>query len=92
MDPRSLYPLDKETIYASIAKTRKVVIVTEEVKRGAWSAEMAACIAEDVFESLDRNIVRIGELNTPVPYTVNLESYVIPQVEDIVEGVRSIAE
>ena len=65
---------------------------TEEVKRGAWSAEMAACIAEDVFESLDRKIVRIGELNTPVPYTVNLESYVIPQVEDIVEGVRSVAE
>ncbi len=92
VDPRSLYPLDKETIYASIAKTRKVVIVTEEVKRGAWSAEMAACIAEDVFESLDRKIVRIGELNTPVPYTVNLESYVIPQVEDIVEGVRSIIE
>ena len=39
-----------------------------------------------------RKIVRIGELNTPVPYTVNLESYVIPQVEDIVEGVRSITE
>lgn len=90
VDPRSLYPLDKETIYKSIGKTGKVVIVTEEVKRGAWSAEMAACIAEDIYESLDRKIVRIGELNTPVPYTVTLENYVLPQVEDIVSGIRSI--
>lgn len=92
VDPRTLYPLDKETIYNSIKKTKKVVIVTEEVKRGAWSAEMAACIAEDIYESLEKRIVRIGELNTPIPYTVNLESYVIPQVEDIVHGIRSITD
>lgn len=91
VDPRSLYPLDKETIYRSIQKTKRVAIVTEEVKRGAWSAEMAACVAEDMFDSLEKKIVRIGDLNTPIPYTVNLESYVLPQVEDIVQGIRSIA-
>lgn len=90
VDPRSLYPLDKEKIYGSIQKTKRVMIVTEEVKRGAWSAEMAACIAEDMFESLEKKIVRIGDLNTPIPYTVNLESYVLPQVEDIAEGIRSL--
>ena len=90
VDPRSLYPLDKETIYKSIEKTGKVVIVTEEVKRGAWSAEMAACIAEDLYDTLTKKIVRIGELNTPIPYTVNLENYVIPQAEDIISGVKSI--
>ncbi|MCQ4636260.1 alpha-ketoacid dehydrogenase subunit beta [Anaerovorax odorimutans] len=92
VDPRTLYPLDKETIYNSVIKTKRAVIVTEEVKRGAWSAEMAACIAEDIYESLEKRIVRIGELNTPIPYTKNLESYVIPQTEDIVEGIRSITD
>ena len=76
IDPRSLYPLDKETIYRSISKTRKVVIVTEEVKRGAWSAEMASNISEDMFDSLDKKIVRVGALNTPIPFTVSLEEYV----------------
>lgn len=90
IDPRSLYPLDKETIYRSIAKTRKVVIVTEEVKRGAWSAEMASNIAEDMFDSLDRKIVRVGALNTPVPFTVSLEEYVLPQVNNIVDAVKSV--
>lgn len=89
IDPRTLYPLDKETIYRSLAKTRKVVIVTEEVKRGAWSAEMASNIAEDMFESLDRKIVRVGALNTPVPFTVSLEEYVLPQVNNIVDAVKS---
>lgn len=90
IDPRSLYPLDKETIYRSISKTRKVVIVTEEVKRGAWSAEMASNIAEDMFESLDKKIVRVGALNVPVPFTVSLEEYVLPQVNNIVDAVKSV--
>jgi len=90
VDPRTLYPLDKETIYRSLAKTRKVVIVTEEVKRGAWSAEMASNIAEDMFESLDKKIVRVGALNTPVPFTVSLEEYVLPQVNNIVDAVKSV--
>ena len=90
VDPRSLYPLDKDTIYKSVAKTRKVVIVTEECKRGAWSAEMAANIAEDMFESLDKKIARVGALNTPIPASIGLEGYVIPQVDDIVHAVKSI--
>jgi len=90
IDPRSLYPLDKEKIYKSVSKTRKVVIVTEEVKRGAWSAELASCIVEDMFESLDKKIVRVGALNVPIPFTENLEEYVLPQVNDIVSAVKSI--
>lgn len=92
IDPRTLYPLDKELIYDSIKKTRKVVIVTEEVKRGAWSGELAACIAEDVFDLLDKPICRIGALDVPIPFTRNLEEYVLPQVEDIVKAIRKIVE
>ena len=90
VDPRTLYPLDKKTIYQSVSKTRKVVIVTEECKRGAWSAEMAANIAEDMFQSLDSKIARVGALNTPIPFAVELEEYVIPQVGDIIKAVKSV--
>lgn len=90
VDPRTLYPLDKETIYRSLTKTRKVVIVTEEAKRGAWSGELAACIAEDMFDTLDKKIVRVGSLNVPMPFTSSLEEYVMPQVNDIVKAVKSV--
>lgn len=90
VDPRTLFPLDKETIYKSISKTRKLVVVTEEAKRGAWSGELAACVAEDMFETLDKKIVRVGALNVPVPYTVTLEEYVLPQTKDIVKAIKSV--
>ncbi len=91
IDPRSLYPLDKELIYASVEKTGKVVIATEECKRGAWSGELAARIAEDRFEALKKPIVRVGALDTPVPFSQPLEDYMLPQTEYIVKAVKSIA-
>jgi len=90
VDPRTLFPLDKETIYNSINKTHKVVIVTEEVKRGAWSGELAANIAEDCFETLKAPIKRIGSLNTPIPFSPPLEKYVVPNEVDIINAVKSI--
>jgi len=90
VDPRTLFPLDKETIYNSINKTHKVIIVTEEVKRGAWSGELAANIAEDCFETLKAPIKRIGSLNTPIPFSPPLEKYVVPNEVDIINAVKSI--
>ena len=92
VDPRTLYPLDKETIYHSIRKTGRLLVVTEEHKRGAWSAEMAALAAEDLFDDLKAQIVRIGALNTPHPFVRVLEEYVLPQVVDIVNGAKSICK
>lgn len=89
IDPRTLYPLDKEMIYKSIEKTGRVVIVTEECKRGAWSAEVAAEITEEKFNLLKTGIVRVGALNTPVPFSAPLENYVLPQTEYIVDAVKS---
>jgi pyruvate dehydrogenase E1 component beta subunit len=91
VDPRTLFPLDKETIYNSIRKTHKVVVVTEEVKRGAWSGELAADIAEDIFDVLEAPIKRIGSLNTPIPFSPPLEKYVVPNEIDIINAVKSIA-
>jgi pyruvate/2-oxoglutarate/acetoin dehydrogenase E1 component len=92
IDPRTLYPFDKELVYKSISKTRKLVIVTEEVKRGAWSGELAANVVEDMFETLDKGVVRVGALNIPCPYTVSLEDYYFPQKNDIISAVKKIME
>lgn len=91
IDPRTLFPLDKEKIFNSLKKTHKIVIVTEEVKRGSWGGELAALIAEEMFDYLDAQIVRIGALNTPIPFTTVLENVVIPNEEDIIKAVRAIA-
>jgi len=90
IDLRSLYPLDKETIFASIEKTHKVVIVSEEAKRGAYTGELAAIIAEECFFECDAPIKRVGALNTPIPFNPELESYVLPNEMDIVEAVKAL--
>ena len=90
IDPRSIFPLDKEMIYKSVCKTGKIVIATEECKRGAWSGEVAACIAEDIFESLKKPIVRVGALNTPVPFSKPMEEYMLPDTQNIVKAIKSI--
>lgn len=90
IDPRTLFPLDKEMIYKSLEKTGKMVIVTEEHKRGAWSGDLAATVTEERFDLLKSKIVRVGSLNVPMPFTKKLEEYVMPSVNDIVNAVKSI--
>ena len=90
IDPRTLFPLDKETIYKSIEKTNKVLIVTEENKRGSFAGEIAAMIAEEAFDYLDGPIVRVGAMNTPVPFSPVLEQYYIPSSDDIVKAVKEM--
>jgi len=90
VDPRTLYPLDKETIFKSIQKTSKALVVTEEVKRGGFGGEISAMIAEEAFDYLDAPVVRIGALNTPVPFAPNLEGYVLPDAQDIINGIKKM--
>ncbi|MGD9568342.1 MAG: alpha-ketoacid dehydrogenase subunit beta [Sedimentibacter sp.] len=90
IDLRSLFPLDKETILKSLEKTHKVVLVSEEAKRGAFTGEVASLIAEEYFFELDAPIKRVGALNTPIPFASNLESYVLPNDKDIVAAVKSL--
>jgi len=90
LDPRTLFPLDKAFIAKSLEKTHKVVIATEENKRGAYSGELAAMIAEEYFDLLDAPIIRVGALNAPIPFTPNLEDYLIPNAEDIIAAVKKI--
>jgi pyruvate/2-oxoglutarate/acetoin dehydrogenase E1 component len=88
LDPRSLVPLDEETLLRSVQKTHRVVIVHEAVKRGGIGAEIAATIAERAIEYLDAPIVRVAAPNTPMPFAPILENFVIPDKNRIIEGIR----
>jgi pyruvate dehydrogenase E1 component beta subunit len=91
VDPRTLKPLDDETITKSVIKTGKVLIVHEACKTGGVGAEIAARIMEsDAFDYLDAPIRRLAGLDIPVPYNRNLERHRVPQVADIVRAVKDL--
>jgi len=90
IDLRSLVPMDKECILASVKKTGKLVIVHEACKRGGIGGDIAAMVVEDAFFDLDRPPVRVAGKNTPIPFSLNLEKLCVPSVDDIVEAVRSL--
>jgi pyruvate dehydrogenase E1 component beta subunit len=90
VDPRCLTPFDKETLFASVRKTNRVVIVEEGAKTGAFGAQVAAWIAEDIFDHLDAPVCRVAARDVPIPFSPPLEEYVLPQVADIVAAVRKV--
>ena len=90
IDPRTLVPLDLETILQSVRKTNRVVIVHEGCKRGGIGAEIACDIMEEAFDFLDAPIERVGALNVPVPYSGPLENAVIPDEESIIRAVKKV--
>ena len=90
IDLRSLYPLDKELIGETIAKTHKAIVITEEVKRGGFGGEISAIIGEEFFDYLDAPVIRIGALDTPVPFAPNLEQYYIPNAQDILVAAKKM--
>ncbi len=90
IDLRSLYPLDKALIGETIAKTHHAIVITEEVRRGGYGGEISAIIGEEFFDDLDAPVVRIGALDTPVPFATNLETYYIPNAQDILAAAKKI--
>ena len=85
VDPRTLFPLDKETILGSIRKTGRLLITHEAVQRCGWGAEVAALAAREAFDYLDAPVERVCAKETPVPFAPNLEKFVIPDKDDFVE-------
>ena len=92
IDPRTLFPLDTETILASVRKTGRLLITHEAVQRCGWGAEIAAMAAKEAFDYLDAPIERVCAKETPVPFSPKLESYVIPDKDDVIAGVRGMLE
>jgi pyruvate/2-oxoglutarate/acetoin dehydrogenase E1 component len=92
IDLRTILPWDKDAVLASVRKTSKVLVLHEDTRTGGFGAEIAATIAEEAFEDLDAPVRRIAAPDTPVPFSPPLEKAFIPQVEDVVAGLRELAE
>jgi pyruvate dehydrogenase E1 component beta subunit len=91
VDLRSIRPVDRETILASVRKTGKLVLVHEGVKSYGIGAEISAMVAEsDAFDFLDAPILRLGGAETPIPYNPDLERAAVPQTDTIEAAVRRL--
>jgi 2-oxoisovalerate dehydrogenase E1 component len=90
IDIRTLNPLDSESIFASVRKTGKVLIVHEDTLTGGFGAEIAALIAAECFESLDGPVGRVAAKDTPVPYGPGLENAMLPQETDIIRELEKL--
>ncbi len=88
IDPRTLVPLDEETIYESVYKTNRLVVVNEGVERCGWAAELVALVQKNSFSDLDAPIERVCTRNLPLPFQPDLENYVLPSVVDIVRAAK----
>lgn len=87
VDLRSLVPIDRDAVLASVRKTGRVIVLNEAVKTGGFAGEISAMIAEsDAFDYLDGPIVRLAGSDTPIPYNPELEKAVIPSVNEIVSA------
>jgi pyruvate/2-oxoglutarate/acetoin dehydrogenase E1 component len=92
LDLRSVLPWDKAAVLESVRKTSKVLVLHEDTHTGGFGAEIAATIAEEAFEDLDAPVKRITAPDSPVPFSPPLEKAYIPQVDDVVSGLRELAE
>jgi 2-oxoisovalerate dehydrogenase E1 component beta subunit len=92
VDLRTVMPWDKAAVLESARKTSKVLVLHEDTRTGGFGAEIAASISEEAFEDLDAPVKRIAAPDTPVPFSPVLEKAFIPQVDDVVAGLRELAE
>jgi 2-oxoisovalerate dehydrogenase E1 component beta subunit len=92
IDLRTISPLDKETVLASVEKTGKALVVYEDNLTGGFGAEVAAVVAEEGFDYLDGPVMRVASPDVPVtPYAGILEEYVLPNPEKIAAAIRRLA-
>lgn len=90
IDPRTLAPLDTDTIFGSIKKTGRFVIVHEDPKTGGTGAELAARVAEELMFDMLAPVKRVAGPDVPIAQNIYLEKYYIPSVEDIIAAVKEI--
>jgi pyruvate dehydrogenase E1 component beta subunit len=90
VDPRSLAPLDVETIVNSVKKTGHLVLVDQAPRHSSAAAVIAAEVAEHGFEHLRAPIKMVTALDTSIPYSEPLEEYVLPNEEKIIKAVKAL--
>jgi pyruvate/2-oxoglutarate/acetoin dehydrogenase E1 component len=90
VDPRTLKPLDMETLLGSVRKTHRLVVVVEACLTGSFASEVAARVGEEGFDELDAPIQRVCAEDVPIPYAGNLEAEATPQTKDVIQAVKRI--
>jgi acetoin:2,6-dichlorophenolindophenol oxidoreductase subunit beta len=90
IDPRTLVPLDLETIVESVARTHRLVVAHEAVRNGGFGAELAAQVQEAAFDELDAPIERVGAPFAPIPFSPPLEDAYLPGLTEVVAAVRRV--
>jgi pyruvate dehydrogenase E1 component beta subunit len=88
VDPRTLLPLDEETIVGSVRKTTRCVVAHEAVVRMGFGAEIAAVVQHGAFDYLDAPVERVGAKFAPVPFAPVMEEYVVPHSADVLAAIR----
>jgi 2-oxoisovalerate dehydrogenase E1 component len=91
IDLRTIAPYDFETIAEAVKRTSRVVVAHEDQLTCGFGAEIAARIAEELFDYLDAPVTRVGAMDTPVAYAPELEEVILPQTEDLLEAVQKVA-
>src|SRR6478609_10431184 len=92
VDLRTISPLDREAIAATVRKTSKVIVLHEHSRTGGLAGEIASIINEDAFDHLDGPIVRIAAQDSPVPFSPPQEEYFLPKVSDVLREARRLKE
>jgi len=88
VDPRTLQPLDEETLVASVRKTNRAVVAHEAVTRMGFGAEIAAVLQYQAFDWLDAPVERVGAKFAPLPFAPVMEEYVVPHANDVLEAIQ----
>jgi 2-oxoisovalerate dehydrogenase E1 component beta subunit len=91
IDLRTVMPWDKPAVLESVRKTSKLLVLHEDTRTGGFGGEIAATVGEEAFEDLDAPVRRIAAPDTPVPFSPPLEKAYIPQVDDVVRGIKELA-
>jgi 2-oxoisovalerate dehydrogenase E1 component beta subunit len=92
IDLRTILPLDRETILASVKRTNKLLIAHEDTRTGGVAGEISALVFEGAFEDLDGPVARVTALDTPVPYAPTLEEHFLPNAAKIAAAARELAK
>jgi acetoin:2,6-dichlorophenolindophenol oxidoreductase subunit beta len=92
IDPRTLQPLDEQTLIDSVKKTNRAVVAHEAVRRMGFGAEVAALLQEKAFDWLDAPVERVGAPFTPMPFAPVMEQFTVPQPEDVLAAIRRTVE
>jgi 2-oxoisovalerate dehydrogenase E1 component len=91
IDLRTIMPFDWNTIAGAVARTNRILIAHEDQLTCGFGAELAARVADELFDHLDAPVRRIGALDTPVAYSPDLEEVILPQAADVLKAIRDLA-